>query len=638
MTVPNALRLPAVFSSHMVLQRDRANPIWGWDCPGTRVQVKLGVQVLEAVAAADGVWRTYLPALPAGGPLTLEITGSSTQVLEDVLVGEVWLASGQSNMEWSNLQAAHPDKELPAAQHPRLRLLRIPNTPAWEPATDVAARWTPCTPETAEGFSAVAYHFGRELQESLDVPVGLIQSAWGGTRVEAWTSEEALRKVMHLEGDLARFPRNEAELDSVKAGFEAAAHAWEMSYLPADPGNEGEAQGWARSDFDDTAWREIWLPCMWQTQGMRFNGVVWFRRTVELPAGWQGRPLRLELGILDDFDHTYVNGTAVGSHPKGTVAAYKIRRSYAVPATLVQGPQLTIAVRVFDHFGQGGFAGPVDALRLFPEDAPDQALALAGSWRCEVEHRIELLGPEIFRTYPPQPHALESQNRPAALYNGMIAPLVSYGLRGAIWYQGESNAEEYHLYGDRFRAMIRDWRDRWGQGTFPFLFVQLANFIASPAWPRLREVQAQVAASEPGVALAVTIDIGNPVDIHPTNKREVGRRLALLARADVYGEVLLARGPEMAEVQIQGSRASVRFRHAENLRGADGRAPRGFTVAGADRVFVPAQADVTGPVVHLQAPGVVQVQAVRYADADAPEASLVNAAGLPAVPFRTDGW
>jgi sialate O-acetylesterase len=625
----------------MVLQRGRPNPVWGWDRPGENIALTAtsGAATLgtaRTVAAPDGSWRLPCPELEPGGPYCLRIQGSTEAVLDDVLVGEVWLASGQSNMEFPLSRAEDGTAEATRARRPDLRVFKVAPVAAREPQPTVAGAWRVCAPETAGEFSAVGYFFARELAERLGVPVGIIDSSWGGTRVEAWTSREALDAVMDVEQELGKLALDELDLERITAQYAAAMTEWEAENLPADPGNQGEGWGWADPDYDHAAWRTLSLPAYWQALGMRFNGVVWFRRVLDLPEAWAGHDLVLSLGAIDDFDHSYFNGRLVGSHPKGTPGAYQIQRRYQVPGALVRPGRNVLSVRVFDHAGEGGFAGPADA--MFVELAGGGRMPLAGDWRCEVEHRIALVPMDVFQTCPPRPAVLDRQNSPAALYNGMIAPLVPFGLRGAIWYQGESNVTEHRTYRQRFTALIRDLRMRWAAGTFPFYFVQLAGFVDSPAWPYLREAQADT-LSEPATGMASAIDIGEPHDIHPRNKQEVGRRLALIALANAYHMDLECWGPVLDRVEISAEAVRVHFSHAAGLHTRGTRpTATGFELCGEDGVFQPAEARLDGATVVLECAAVPTPRAVRYAWADYPAVNLFNGAGLPAVPFRTDGF
>jgi sialate O-acetylesterase len=462
-----------------------------------------------------------------------------------------------------------------------------------------------------------------------------LHASWGGTPIQAWTSLEALRTVVDVESELRSQRERERSAPSLEAIATQSVLDWEGKYLPADPGNTGVGRGWANPEYDDGGWNSMRLPCNWQSRGLHHNGVVWFRRSIEIPPEWVGCDLVLSLGAIDDFDATYFNGNLIGTHPKGTPEAYRIRRRYSVPKEMVRPGRAVIAVRVFDHFGEGGLLGPAVQMKLGPAEANPQSIGLSGDWKFEIEHVIPTVPGSVFETYPKLDVQLP-QYRLSTLFNAMISPLAPYGVRGAIWYQGESNVEQHRQYRDLMIAMIRDWRSRWNLGQFPFLYVQLPNFKGGDHWPYLREAQEQ-ALSEPNTSMAVTLDIGNPVDIHPRNKREVGRRLALLAMARCYGqdseEVL---GPKLIRVEIAGPVARVYFEHSRGLTSGNDEVSS-FELAGADRVYYPARAVIQGPCVQVTSAQVQRPVSVRYAWHDAPEVNLRNAEGLPASPFRTDG-
>jgi len=635
------LTLAALFTDEMVLQRGRPNPIWGFDRPGQIVTLTVeGPATTLAPASAttspEGSFRLTCPELPAGGPYRLRVRGSRELVIENVLVGEVWLASGQSNMEWKVAQAADASREIAEAKWPEIRMFTVGRQVGREPLRLATGGWRASHPDTVHDFSAVGYFFARELYRELKVPIGIIDASWGGTRVEAWTSLPALKGVMDVDRELEAWSLSDDAVAPIKRQYDAALAAWERENLPADVGNLGERQGWSAADHDDGKWPSMRLPGAWQGRGMAFNGVVWFRKTVELPPAWAGHDLLLGLGAIDDFDHTYFNGTLVGAHPKGTPGAYQIRRVYRVPAALVRPGKNMVAVRVFDHFGEGGLLGPSIEMYLETKGPAALRVPLAGAWRYAVEREIPLVSGDVFQTCPAPPPVLVPQDAPGALFCGMIAPLVPFGLRGVIWYQGERNTEEHGHYASRFLAMIRDWRAHFGQGEIPFYFVQLPNFVASPAWAHLREAQADV-LSEAATGLAVAIDIGEPNDIHPRNKQEVGRRLSLLALARTYGRRDLEdSGPMLERLEIREGKVHAHFARAAGLRARGDGSLSGFTVAGADGVHHAARARVAGNTVELESPRVAAPLHVRYAWADNPDANLENAAGLPATPFRTD--
>lgn len=636
------LTLGFPFTDGMVLQQGRSNLVWGRDRAGQRVTLFVEgapeAHVIETVTGDDGRFRLSCPLLPAGGPYRLVVEGSKKLIVDDVMCGEVWLASGQSNMEWPLSASQNADAEIDAANDPLLRVLKVKKQTAWEPEERAEGCWEATRPDTAASFTAVGYFFARELRRSLGVPVGIIDCTWGGTTIAAWTSVAGQRSV-HPEVDeeirslLQRLP----ELSRLRAEHDEVMGRWERSALPSDPPHTGVEKGYARPEFDHTDWGTMKLPAFWQHHGMKFNGVVWFRRSVDIPEHWRGRDLSLGLGAIDDFDHTYFDGELVGAHPKGTPEAFQIPRRYVVPGHLVRPGKTVIAVRVFDHFGQGGFAGPRRAMSIAPVDDPGDSLALSGAWRIFAEHPIPLVPDSVWATFPRPPLLLTPEHRPGALHNGMLAPLIPYGLRGFLWYQGESDVERHAQYATRQVALVRDLLARFDQGTLPFLFVELAGFRGGRAWPYLREAQ-QRASAERGTGMVSARDLGDPHDIHPRNKHEVGRRLALLARSSVYGETLENSGPRFERVEMDRGAARIWFRSESPLRSSDGTKVDGFELAGSDGRFHRADARLDGDCVVATSPSVPRPQHVRYAFSDTGEGDLTNATGLPALSFRTDDF
>jgi sialate O-acetylesterase len=634
-----AVRVPALVGSHMVLQRDAPARVWGWAQPGEAVLVEVAGTRAKARADGEGRWAVDLPPRPAGGPFTLTVSGERTLTFDDVWFGEVWLASGQSNMEFP-LARATGGEEVAAAGCEGLRLFTVAKATSLVPRDDVDGAWQPCDATTAPGFSAVAFYFGQALHAKLGVAVGLIHSSWGGTPAEAWTSREALEAEPSLRPLVADF---DAALHDPKArqAFDAALAEWEKANYAQDDANEGLAHGWASPALDTTAWPEMALPRPWEQAGLEIDGAVWFRRSVEISPEWQGHDLLLSLGPIDDFDTTYFAGAEIGRTGRETPGYWTAPRRYRVPGRLVEAGPTVLAVRVFDHYGNGGFTGTAPELTLAPADGSGTAISLAGPWRYRVERSLAPVQPD-FASQPRYPSP-DNPNSPTVLYGAMIAPLTAYTLRGAIWYQGESNAGAAWQYRTLFPVMIRDWRRAWGRGDFPFYFVQLANFMArarepgESAWAELREAQ-RLTLSEPRTGMAVTIDIGEADDIHPRDKADVGSRLARWALADTYGQAVETSGPLYVSASVEGADVRVRFAHADGLTTSDGAPPKGFAVAGEDRRWHWAEARIEGASVVVSSPEVPRPVAVRYAWADNPEATLRNGDGLPASPFRTDDW
>jgi sialate O-acetylesterase len=638
------VRVPSLIGDNMLVQQGRRVRFWGTARPGERVTVRLAGRAASATADGRGRWQTFLGPFRAGGPHVLTVAGSNTLSFRNVLVGEVWVCSGQSNMEWPLAQAEGGAEAAAQASHPEIRLFTVEKKSSAELLEDVRGRWVVATPEQALQFSAVGYYFGRELHRRLGVPVGLIHASWGGTPAEAWTSREALASRPEFAPILERYEKELRDLPQLRRDYERRLAEWERRYVVADEGNRGEGLGYADPARDRAGWLRMRLPQLWESAGLNLDGVVWFRREVEVPPSWAGRDLILSLGPIDDFDITYFNGERVGATGAETPEAYKSPRRYKIPGPLVKSGVNVVAVRVHDRLGGGGFGGAAEAMTLAPEGGPAAGgLALAGEWDYKPEAAAEPKRLD-YSDYPGPRPGPANQNNPSVLYNAMLAPLTLYAVRGAIWYQGESNAGRAYQYRTLFPAMIRDWRAAWGQGDFPFYFVQLANWKArqqdsiDSEWAELREAQFLTLRNVPRAGMAVAVDIGDPDDIHPRNKLDVGLRLARWALADAYGRRIVPSGPLYLSHAIEGDSVRVRFEHAGGLKTSDGRAPSGFAVAGADRKFVPAEARIEGGAIIVRSRDVPNPVAVRYAWADNPEVNLYNAAGLPASPFRTDDW
>jgi len=626
-----AVRLASPFGDHMVLQQGMPVPVWGTADAGSKVTVAFAGQSKSATADASGSWRVTLDPLTASAvsrDLVVTETNHESRIMNhkcsDVLVGEVWLCGGQSNMERQlGLRAGQKpivnwEAEVAAATHPLIRQLYVEQTKAGTPQSTVAASWSVCSPATAPDFTAVGYFFARDLQASLGVPVGIIHSSWGGTPAEAWTGREGL----------SAFPEFADQLDSLTQSADAAAivrqkYLQKLSqwFQAIDPGSG--AQPWSARQLDTTGWETMKLPTLWEDAGHPgFDGVVWFRRTFDLPAGWSGRDLELRLGAIDDVDTTWVNGTELG-----TTSGYTTPRVYRIPAATLRPTGNVIAVRVLDTGGGGGLWNPKLPLSVAPIDDAEAALDLNGRWLCRFATTL----PADQR--PPNDIS-QNAGTPTVLYNGMIAPLIPYAIRGVTFYQGEANAGRERQYQKLLPALIADWRQRWGEGDFPFLFVQIAPFDGQP--PEIREAQLIAWQHTKNTAMTVTIDVGDATDIHPANKGPVGARLALAARALAYGQKISYSGPVFASAQFTAGRAVLTFTHVAGGLVAPGGTLEGFTIAGPDGVFHPAKAAIVGATVVVTAPDVPAPAAVRYGWANVASGNLFNTAGLPASPFRTD--
>jgi sialate O-acetylesterase len=628
--------LHPLFNDHVVLQRGVRFPVWGWTTPGSRVAVEMRGKTTTAVADAGGRWIARLGPFDAGGPFTLTVKGTQTVTLNDVLVGDVWLASGQSNMEMGITQVNDAREEVAHADYPRIRLFQVPKIAATSPRTTVNARWLVCNPTNIAaggwgGFSAVAYFFGRRLHEELNVPVGLIHTSWGGTAAEGWVSSETLSELKEFVPAVNNLEKTWADATRPPADYDKALDDW---WSKNDPGSAAKP-AWSEPSFDASGWKRMRLPQFWEDAGLpAYDGVVWFRRTFELPSDWTGKDLLLSLGPVDDRDTTYVNGVRVGA-----LSQWDAPRSYRVSAGLLKPGTNTIAVRVLDTGVGGGIYGKPEQLKIELADGGASPVSLAGEW----SYRASVALAEL-QTQPPQQGGNDF-SVPVIRYNGMIAPLLPYAIKGAIWYQGETNVGRAAQYERIMATLIRDWRTRFQSGDFPFLVVQLANYLerrdapVDSDWARLREAQLHVSRNVAHAGLAVTIDIGDAKDIHPKDKQDVGTRLALAALANVYGRKLEYSGPAYRRMKVEGERVRLSFDHAEGgLVARDGERLKGFAVAGEDGRFVWADAIIEGGEVVVSSPEVKKPTAVRYAWADNPAANLYNRAGLPASPFRTDDF
>ena len=619
--IPNPL-----FTDNAVLQQGIKAPIWGTADPGERVTVEFAGQTVSTTASAEGKWLVHLSPLKAGGPRILTISGRNKIVLTNILAGEVWLCSGQSNMERQlGLRAGQQPitdwkQEVAAANYPEIRHFGATQTKAFAPAQTVKGSWTVCSPGTVTNFTAIGYFFGRDLYRARQVPIGLIHSSWGGTPAEAWTSEAALSTQPDWTEALAQVKLLATDPVGTQREIQKQLEAW---YQAKDPGSAASPP-WSATDLDTRLWKAMTLPTYWENAGYPdFDGTFWFRRTVDLPEDWTGSDAELHLGAVDDNDTTWVNGVEVGA-----TIGYNLPRVYRVPAGVLKRSTNVIAVRVLDTGGNGGLYGGDDPMRLVVNaGGKTNTISLAGEWLCRRGVSLANVG------LPPTDYS-QSPKAPSVLYNGMIAPLLPYAIRGAIWYQGESNVGRERQYRTLFPTMIADWRHAWGEGDFPFLFVQIAPYHGNS--PEIREAQLLSWQNTTNTAMVVTIDCGDANDIHPPRKQPMGARLALAARAIAYGEKLEYSGPVFQSMKIEGSEVVLRFTHPGGGLVAKDGPLKGFTIAGADKIFHPAQAEIRGQTIVVASDVVSRPVAVRYGWANVPEGNLFNRAGLPASPFRTD--
>lgn len=618
------IRLSQLICDHMVMQRNQPVNLWGWAKEGMTIQVMFQNQTYESIAAGTtGEWTVTLPAMPAGGPYVLTIKDEGeTLTIKDVWLGDVWICSGQSNMEWMVKGSNNAAKEIATTKDQKIRHFKVPKSYSFEPeATLAGGTWEVAAPETVGDFTAVGFFFARELRKHHDVAIGLINTSWGGSRIEPWMSGEALGYESPKETMLEMKREMDAETSTMRKAMEAR-----LGHFPTeDMGMKGQDAIWAASDWDDGDWETMKLPGLWEGQGWdKLDGVVWFRKTIHLSEAEANRGGTLHLGKIDDSDITWVNGQHVGAME----SAWSSERIYPVAAEVLTAGANVITVRVEDSGYGGGFHGKSSGMYY---EVGDEQKSLSTAWKYKI-------GKAILST------AQQHHHTPMLLYNKMIHPILNYPIKGALWYQGESNTgkEDAIAYRQLFPAMIKDWRSRWNCGDFPFLFVQLANFGAKQTapeesgWAVLRESQSQT-LDLVNTGQAVIIDIGEAEDIHPQNKQDVGYRLALAARHFAHGEKLIYSGPVYQSMKIEGNKIRLHFSDRGSGLLAKNKELQGFAIAGKDQKYVWAKAEIDGETVLVWSDAVSNPVSVRYAWEDNPEtANLYNKEGLPASPFRTD--
>ncbi|MDW7694847.1 sialate O-acetylesterase [Flammeovirgaceae bacterium SG7u.111] len=616
-----------LFSDNMVIQRNVEVPVWGWADRKERVTVRFNGQVLKAKPNKAGKWMVKLAPTPAGGPYEMVISGKKgTTTVKNIMVGEVWVCSGQSNMEWVLENTKNAEAEIASANHPMIRHFKVPKKVSHLPLDKLdGGEWEVCSPNTAASFTAVGYYFAKELLGTENVAIGLLNTSWGGTIVETWISAEAINTIPTY-GEVV------TELQASNLGElfnkRKAALVEKLGDLPTKDAGYVNGKGlWASPELDRSDWKPIELPGLWEGKGLDdLDGVVWLSKEIELTDEQVENGITINLGPIDDQDITWVNGVKVGETP----GPYnKVRTYYAANSILKTGKNL-IVVRVNDTGGGGGiYPKPED----FYIESNKEKLSLVGEWQYKVG------AAEINISANPN-------SKPTLLYNAMVNPLIPFAFKGAIWYQGESNAGQAYQYRENFPLMIKDWRQKWGIGDFPFLWVQLANYMAPPTtptdseWAELREAQTKT-LSLPNTGMAVIIDIGEEHDIHPRNKEDVGKRLSLAARKVAYGEDLVYSSPMYKSMKVEGNKIRISFDHVGSgleIRDKYGYL-NGFAIAGADKKFYWAKAEIEGNEVIVYSDKVEAPVAVRYGWADNPDdLNLYNKEGLPANPFRTDAW
>ncbi len=615
-----------IFTSHMVLQRDKPIRIWGTASAGEKISVTLAGNTKSVKASKKGDWELELPALPAGGPHTMQIKGKNQIILDDILVGEVWVCSGQSNMEWTVAQTVNAAKEKAAANYPQIRHFLVAKATSLQPEKEIKeANWTVCSPETVGGFTAVGYFFAREIYQKLNIPVGLVHSSWGGTHVETWTSGPSFFGSPEFSSLKAKLP---ADFNNVMAERKKKTDEI-ISRVQGSLPTAADVKSFSLQNYNDNSWATMPVPGLWESKTLPdVDGVIWFRKSFGVPADISLKNVKISLGKIDDVDSTFVNGVFVGS-----TAAYSEPRIYSIPDGVIKSAGNVIAVKVTDSGGGGGIYGEPGELFV---DFGAAKLPLAGDWKFRIE--------KLFNTGS----SVDPNAYPTLLYNAMINPIIKFAVRGFLWYQGESNAGRANEYNISFPLMINDWRRQWKDSTLPFYFVQLTHFSAGcgtssnggSEWAELREAQEKTLRL-PNTGMAVIIDIGESNDIHPKNKQDVGKRLALIALAKTYKQNISYEGPHITSFNMEAGKARLGFRNVETGWNIDNKYGNinGFEIAGADKKWHYARAWIENGEIIVSSNNVKSPVAVRYAWADDPaDLNLFNNNGLPAIPFRIDDW
>ncbi|MEO5711914.1 MAG: sialate O-acetylesterase [Luteolibacter sp.] len=610
-----------LFSDHMVLQRGKTNPVWGWAKPGENIRVEIEGKTAAATAGADGRWQAAVVPPPAGGPYTLKISGPQIASLTDVLVGDVWICGGQSNMEFELAKARGGEAEVNAADCPNIRLFNVAKQVSYVPSAAVSGTWKVCSPETVTedgGVSAVGYFFARKIQTETKVPIGLIKDCWGGTPAESWASAESLRLLKDFGSTLDEVARLHAKGGEEYGNF--VSH-WYDEYDAAQKNN-----AWAAVDLDEGEWKKVVIPGGFAELGVPSTpALCYFRKTVVLPDPLPAGGAKILLGAIEKMDTTFINGRWIGAS-----AWSENPRAYDIGGGVLKVGPNVITVRVFKTKPAGGFLSEAGQLKLVLGDKTE--IPLAGDWKGRLSVDAK----------PPHPLPLGFENwptMPGVLHNGMIAPVAPFAISGALWYQGEANADRAAQYRKLLPAMIGDWRKAFGQGDFPFYIVSLASFMphrdvpGDGGWAELREAQDFTARSVKNSGLALAIDLGDANDIHPKDKKEVGDRLALLALAGHYGKNVTSSGPRFVAAEKIPGALKLRFDQSLVVKGDR---LEEFAIAGDDHKWHSADATIEGDSVVVSSPDVPGPAAARYAWQSNPRATLYNTAGLPAVPFRTD--
>jgi sialate O-acetylesterase len=621
------VRLPVLISDGMVMQRNVPLKVWGWAAGNEKINVNFKNSDYHTAANSNGEWSVTLPAAREGGPFVMTITGENILTVKDILIGDVWVCSGQSNMEYPmNRLTSVYETEIANSENQFIRQFKVPEKYDFnKPLGDLkSGSWKNANPENILTFSAVAYFFAKEIFEKYHVPIGLINSSMGGLPAESLISEEAVKEFPEYYNELQKF-KDSTLITQIENSDNKRSYEWYTKLRMIDEGYQDPSSPWFKSDLNISDWNEMEVPGYWEKEPVGpINGVVWFRKEFTVPSSMTGQQAQIILGRIVDADSVFINGTFVG-----TTSYQYPRRKYNIPASLLKEGINNIVVRVISNFGNGGFV-PDKPYQIV---CNGQTIDLKGTWKYKTGAKMDPLASQTFVRW-----------KPVGLFNGMIAPLLNYTIKGVVFYQGESNADKAVEYRKLFPVLINDWRSHWKQGDFPFIFAQLPNFMESkdqPSesnWALFREAQLMT-LSLPNTGMSVNIDLGEWNDIHPLNKKDVGKRLALAALKVAYkDDSLVYSGPLYKSMKIEGNKVILSFSETGSglIARGDGEL-KYFAIAGADKHFIWAKAKIENNKVIVWSDDIPDPVAVRYAWADNPQgANLCNKEGLPASPFRTD--
>lgn len=627
--------LPALVGDHMILQQNKIINIWGYASPNAQILINFHGKHLSAITNQKGKWLVLFPPIKPGGPFEMEIKGDQEDIkLKDIYVGEVYLCSGQSNMEFNLKDALSGEKEVSQANYPMIRLFTVNKRLAFTPEDNLSGgKWSVCSPENAKYFSAVAYFFAKNLQAKIKIPIGLIDASWGGTVIESWISAKGLTNQPDFVEKLKIITKTDTS--NYNQTHREIYQEWVKHFNQQDAGFKNGTYLWANPNLEDSDWKIIHLPTIWEFLGtpelINLDGVVWFKKEINLTQQDITNEALIDFGYIQNADEAFFNGQLIGKNGDD----WGKRRAYLIPKNLLKVGKNIIVSRIENYGGDGGYRGKPDDFNL---KTALRTISLEGDWKYKIGY--------ILTKYDQPEKEFGPNTLPTILYNGMINPLINYSIRGVIWYQGESNWDRGYQYRDLFKRLINDWRAKFHQGDFPFLWVQLANHhekLQTPAdsyWAEIREAQS-MALSLKNTGMITAIDLGNAANIHPKNKQEVGKRLALAAEKVIYHNPIIAWGPKEQSMKIKKNAIYIKFSGVGNgLHIEHGDTLKGFEIANADHQFKWAKAEIVSKnKVKVYLDNMLYPVAVRYAWEDNPtDANLYNSAHFPTFPFRTDDW